>query len=169
MKEEYINQFIQILLPVLATFLTGVFTYIGTKLKSAYEQKANNQTAKQVVADVVLFVQQVYKDLDGPEKLRKAIEQASTILASKGINLTEAEINMLIESSVYSMKLALTDNTTILNITNTDNNKEDIEVLNKTLEEAKEENKEVEEIKEEELTNEKSGENVNDDDDLVEI
>lgn len=107
--QDILNQFIQILLPILATFLTGVFTYIGAKLKSAYEQKANTDTAKAVINDVVKFVQQVYGDLKGPEKLQKAIEQVSTILASKGITLTETEINMLIESSVYGLKQGLVE------------------------------------------------------------
>ena len=100
---EVVNQLIQILLPVLATFLTGLFTYIGTRLKNAYEQKVNTETAKVVVENAVRFVEQLYKDLHGKEKLEKAVEQVSQILASKGINLSEAEINMLIESAVYGL------------------------------------------------------------------
>lgn len=100
---EIVNQLIQILLPILATFLTGLFTYIGTRLKSAYEQKVNTETAKVVVENAVRFVEQVYKDLHGKEKLEKAVEQVSQILASKGINLSDAEINMLIESAVYGL------------------------------------------------------------------
>ena len=100
---EVVNQLIQILLPILATFLTGLFTYIGARLKSAYEQKVNTETAKVVVENAVRFVEQVYKDLHGKEKLEKAVEQVSQILASKGINLSEAEINMLIESAVYGL------------------------------------------------------------------
>lgn len=101
------NQLIDILLPVLATFLTGLFTYIGTKLKSAYEKKVNTETAKAVVEDVVKFVEQVYTDIHGKEKLQKAIEQASIILQNKGISISEAEINMLIESAVYGLNEGL--------------------------------------------------------------
>lgn len=108
---EVLNQFIQILLPILATFLTGVFTYLGTRIKAVIEQKTQNEIAKAVVADSVKYVQQVYKDIDGASKLQKAIEQASTILASKGITLTEVEINMLIESSVFGIKQGLTQTT----------------------------------------------------------
>ena len=72
-------------------------------MKSAYEQKVNTETAKVVVENAVRFVEQVYKDLHGKEKLEKAVEQVSQILASKGINLSEAEINMLIESAVYGL------------------------------------------------------------------
>lgn len=102
-NNEMLNQFIQILLPILATFLTGLFTYIGNRLKKVYEEKINNETAKAVVEDAVKFVEQVYTDLDGKEKLQKATEQVAEVLASKGIKITNAEINMLIESAVYGL------------------------------------------------------------------
>lgn len=97
------NQLLDILLPLLATFLTGVFTYIGTRLKKVYEEKVNTETAKAVVEDAVRFVEQVYKDLKGQEKLEKATAQVAEILQSKGITITEAEINMLIESTIYGL------------------------------------------------------------------
>ena len=100
---EILNQFIQILLPILATAITALFTYIGTALKKAYEEKINNETAKTVVTDAVKFVEQVYTDLSGKEKLEKATVQVSEILQSKGIKITPAEINMLIESAVYGL------------------------------------------------------------------
>lgn len=98
-----LNQVVQILLPILATFFTGVCTYLAAKIKTVYEQKSQNATTKQVIDDTVRFVEQVYSDLKGPEKLEKAVEQASTVLNSKGITITEAEINMLIESAVYGL------------------------------------------------------------------
>ena len=102
-NNEILNQFIQILLPILATFITGLFTYIGNRLKKVYEEKVNNETAKAVVTDAVKFVEQVYNDLSGREKLEKATEQVSEVLQSKGIKITPAEINMLIESAVYGL------------------------------------------------------------------
>ena len=102
-NNEILNQFIQILLPILATAITALFTYIGTALKKAYEEKINNDTAKAVVEDAVKFVEQVYTDLNGKEKLQKATEQVAEILASKGIRISAAEINMLIESAVYGL------------------------------------------------------------------
>ena len=101
--QDLLNQSLQIIIPSLATLLAGWFAYLGNKLKNAYQEKANNQTAQAVVKDVVQFVEQVYGDLHGKEKLQKAIEQTSAILQGKGINLTEAEINMLIESAVYGL------------------------------------------------------------------
>lgn len=111
---ELLNQLIDILLPILATFLTGLFTYLGTKLKAAYEQKVQTETAETVIKNVVKFIQQTCKDLDGEAKLKKAISEASTILASKGIELTDTEINMLIESAVYGLKEGLKSEEVVL-------------------------------------------------------
>jgi len=131
---EVLNQFIQILMPVLATFLTAVFTYLGNKLKNAYQEKANNETAQTVVKDVVRFVEQVYGDIHGKEKLQKAIEQASTILQSKGIKITETEIMMLIESAVYGLNEGLNPNDVkdLINETKTE-----IQALNQAVNELK--------------------------------
>ena len=46
MNTELLGQVLDLLLPILATFLTGVFTYLGNKIKNAYETKLKNETAK---------------------------------------------------------------------------------------------------------------------------
>lgn len=107
--QEILNQALAILVPALATAIAGWFAYLGNRLKNAYQEKVNNETAQAVVKDVVQFVEQVYTDLRGKEKLQKAIEQVSTILQSKGIKITETEIMMLIESAVFSLNEGLTN------------------------------------------------------------
>ena len=109
--EVIVNQLIDLLLPTLATVLTGFLTYIGARLKTAYENKVTTETAKTVIENVVKCVQQTYKDLEGPAKLEKAVDQASEILASKGITITDAEITMLIESAVYGLKQGISTET----------------------------------------------------------
>ena len=105
-----LNEALKIIIPALATALAGWFAYLGNKLKNAYQEKVNNETAQAVVKDVVQFVEQVYGDIHGKEKLQKAVEQVSTILKSKGINITETEIMMLIESAVYGLNEGLNSN-----------------------------------------------------------
>lgn len=107
--QEILNQALSILVPALATAIAGWFAYLGNRLKNAYQEKVNNETAQAVVKDVVQFVEQVYTDLHGKEKLQKAVEQVSTILQSKGIKITETEIMMLIESAVFSLNEGLTN------------------------------------------------------------
>ena len=100
---ELLNSALQIIVPALATLIAGWFAVLGSKLKATYQERINNDIAKAVVKDVVQFVEQVYVDIKGKEKLQKAIEQASIILKSKGIDLTETEIYMLIESAVFGL------------------------------------------------------------------
>ncbi len=101
--EIYSEQIIDVLLGVLGTVLTGVFTYIGIVIKNKYTKYVNDKTKKDVVNTVVQAVEQIYKDLHGDDKLNKAIEGASEMLAEKGITVTEIELRYLIESAVNSL------------------------------------------------------------------
>lgn len=101
-----INTVITILLPVLATGLTSVISLLVLKMRS----KINSEMGAQVVNDTVKYIQQVYKDLNGEEKLQKAIETASATLQEKGIKIGETELRTLIESAVYGIKQGLESN-----------------------------------------------------------
>ena len=104
------------------------------QIKNAYQKKINDETAKTVVKDVVRFVEQVYGDIHGKEKLQKAIEQVSIILQEKGIKITETEIMMLIESAVYGLNEGLNpkDVKDLINETKTE-----IQALNEAVNELK--------------------------------
>lgn len=104
-----LNECLDIILPAIASVIAVLFGVLGAKLKSVYDTKIKTDTAKIVVDDVVKFVQQVYKDLDGPEKLQKALTEASTILNEKGISISDTELDMLIESAVYGLKQGITE------------------------------------------------------------
>ena len=108
-----LNECLDIILPAIASVIAVLFGVLGAKLKSVYDTKIKTDTAKTVVDDVVKFVQQVYKDLDGPEKLQKALTEASTILNEKGITISDTELDMLIESAVYGLKQGATTSTTL--------------------------------------------------------
>ena len=108
-----LNECLDIILPAIASVIAVLFGVLGAKLKSVYDTKIKTDTAKTVVDDVVKFVQQVYKDLDGPEKLQKALTEASTILNEKGITISDTELDMLIESAVYGLKQGATTSTTV--------------------------------------------------------
>lgn len=109
---ELLEQVLNILLPALATLIAGWFAILGNKMKIAYEEKINTQVKKNVVQTTVEYVQQVWKDLEGPEKLQKAITQASIILNEKNIPVSETELRTLIESAVYGLNQGF--NNTIL-------------------------------------------------------
>ena len=94
------------LLEIIVAILTGIATFIGTKVKQIYKEKVDTETKEKVVKTVVNAVEQIYKDLKGEEKLNVCIENATEILNEKGITITELELRMLIESSVNSFNKA---------------------------------------------------------------
>lgn len=97
MFAEFINQYGT---QILYTVLTAIAGYIGIVVKNMCQKFINDKTKKDVAKTVVRAVEQLYKDLHGEEKLVKAIESASDMLAEKGITITNLEIRMLIESAV---------------------------------------------------------------------
>jgi hypothetical protein len=90
----------EIIYTVLSAAITAIAGYIGIVVKNLYTKYVNDKTKKDVVKTVVLGIEQIYKDLHGEEKLNKAMESVSEMLCEKGINITDFELRMLIESAV---------------------------------------------------------------------
>lgn len=53
---------------------------------------------------VVMAVQQLYEDLEGPAKFDIALDNMLQMLGEKGITITKLEAQMLIESAVGEFK-----------------------------------------------------------------
>lgn len=88
-------------LPTVLTFiLTTIATFVGRK----YNKYINDETKRKVVKTVVNAIEQLYKDLDGSEKLEKAKESIIEMLDEKGIRITDLELSMLIEEVCNSFK-----------------------------------------------------------------
>ena len=97
MFTEFINTYgVQILYAV----LTAIAGYIGIVIKNLYTKYINNKTKQDVAKSVVKFVEQVYKDLHGEEKLNAALAAASEMLAENGITVSELEMRVLIEAAL---------------------------------------------------------------------
>lgn len=92
------------LLEILATVITAVASFIGLTIKNAYTKYINTQTKKEIVKDTVNYIEQVYKDIHGEEKLSKAKEKALEWLNEKGIKISDIELEILIESAVKGLK-----------------------------------------------------------------
>lgn len=88
------------LLEIIVAILTGVASFIGIKIKKVYEDHVNTKTKKDVVETTVKYVEQVYKDIHGEEKLNKAKEKALEWLNEKGISVSDTELEILIEAAV---------------------------------------------------------------------
>ena len=88
------------LLEIIVAILTGIASFIGVKIKKLYEEYVNTKTKKDVVDTTVKYVEQVYKDIHGEEKLNKAKDKALEWLNEKGITISDTELEILIEASV---------------------------------------------------------------------
>ena len=104
---EFINEYGN---TIIYALLTGLFGYFGILAKKFFDKYFDSKEKRDVAASCVKFVEQVYKDLHGEEKLNKAIESASQMLSEKGINVTELELRMLIEAAVAEFNKAFEKN-----------------------------------------------------------
>lgn len=95
------------LVAIIMTVLTTIATFIGTKIKAIYETKVNDDTKRKVVKTVVNAVEQIYKDLNGPQKLDKAKQNIVAMLNEKNIRITELETELLIEEVCNSFNQGL--------------------------------------------------------------
>ena len=85
-----------------------VASYVGMKIKNIYKEKVDTETKKKVVETTCRYINQLYNDLDGSQKLEKAKENIVDQLNEKGISITELELDVLIESTINSFKDAVT-------------------------------------------------------------
>ena len=91
---------------ILYAVLTALAGYVGIVAKRLYTKYVNDKTKQAVAKTVVQAVEQIYKDLHGEEKLNKALEAASEMLAEKGITITDLEMRMLIEAALAEFNKA---------------------------------------------------------------
>ncbi len=102
------EQFFQTIKPaldsLLAVVLTTVFSYIGIEVKRLYRQFVDGEDKKEIIDSTVRYVEQVYGELKGPEKLSKALERAGQLLEDKGIEVTQDELRTLIEAAVHGLE-----------------------------------------------------------------
>ena len=80
--------------------ITAIFGYLGIVAKRLYTKHINTRIKRDVAYTVVMGIEQIYKDLHGEEKLKKALEAASEMLAAEGITVSEFELKMLIEAAL---------------------------------------------------------------------
>lgn len=97
MFAEFINTYG---LQILYTIITAIAGYIGIVIKNLVTKYINDKTKRSVAKTAVQFVEQVYKDLHGEEKLNAAFTAASEMLAEKGIHVSDLEMRVLLEAAV---------------------------------------------------------------------
>lgn len=85
---------------ILNVIVTAVFGFLGLEAKKLAKKYLDNKEKVSVAKTVVCAVEQLYHHLDGEEKLEKAMEAASEMLAARGITVTKLELRMLLEAAV---------------------------------------------------------------------
>lgn len=90
--------------PILYALLTAIAGVLANAIKAVYSKYINDKTKQAVAKTVVMAVQQIYEDLEGPQKFAIALDNVLKMLADKGIEITDLEAKMLIESAVGEFK-----------------------------------------------------------------
>lgn len=108
MFTEFINEYGLELLYAIVTAIAG---YIGIVIKNLATKYLNDKTKQSVAKIAVQYVEQVYKDLHGEDKLNAALIAASEMLAEKGVFVTELELRVLIEAAVAEFNEAFKNST----------------------------------------------------------
>lgn len=97
MFAEFMNEYGLQLLYALITAIAG---YIGIVVKNLVKKYLDDKTKLSVARIAVQYVEQVYKELHGEEKLNEALGAAAEMLAEKSITVTSLELRVLIEAAV---------------------------------------------------------------------
>lgn len=89
---------------ILSAIIAGVASVLGTLAKKVYDKTLGtwlqDKVKREVAAQVVKYVEQVYKDLHGEEKLEKALEAGADMLNEKGITISDLELRVLLEAAL---------------------------------------------------------------------
>lgn len=116
------NELLQAITPILLALLVGIIGYLAKiagiqvqRVADKYAIKAKLDANKTIVDLAVKYVQQVFNEADNKTKYNEAKNKALEILSEKGIKITDAELNMLIEASVANFKQGMKEIVTLEN------------------------------------------------------
>ena len=90
----------QYLTQIILTIFLALAAYLGAQAKNLWKKYVNTEIKQNVIRSTVRYIEQVYKDIHGPEKLAKAMAKASEILEGYGITISESELVAMIEAAV---------------------------------------------------------------------
>lgn len=114
------NELLQAITPILLALLVAIIGYLAKiagiqvqRVADKYAIKAKLDANKTIVDLAVKYVQQVFNEADNKTKYNEAKNKALEILSEKGIKITDAELNILIEASVANFKQGMTEKVTL--------------------------------------------------------
>lgn len=86
--------------PLIGMILAIVFGSLGVIAKRLFAKYIDTPTKQAVARTAAAFVEQIWKEIHGAEKLQKAMETAEILLKKKGIDFDAEEMKILIEAAV---------------------------------------------------------------------
>ena len=86
--------------PLAALILSIVFGTLGMIAKKLFDKYIDTPIKEAVARTAAAFVEQIWKDIHGAEKLQKALETAEILLKKKGLTFDAEEMKILIEAAV---------------------------------------------------------------------
>lgn len=100
------NYITQIILAIFLAFAA----FLGAQIKALYNKYVTTEVKQAVCRTAVRFVEQVYLDIHGQDKLVQAMAKASELLAEYGITITETELVAMLEAAVNEFNNAFWKN-----------------------------------------------------------
>lgn len=100
------NEIITSIITSIATVaITAIIGWVGVVIKNSISALCDTKTKQTIAKAVVNAIEQTIDSTvyTGEYKLGVATEHVQTILKSKGIKISDLELNMLIESAVKEM------------------------------------------------------------------
>ncbi len=104
---ELVTNLAYVLLILLATAAAALLiAWLKKRLgvEGVNKVKAELEAKQELATLAVRFVEQVYKDLHGPDKYQKAAEWLAARARERGLEITSGEITGLIEAALRSFK-----------------------------------------------------------------
>ena len=90
--------------------VTVVFGCLGFAAKKIYKSFVTDKQKEAIAKTAAACVEQVWKTIHGPEKLKKALAYAEIMLEKKGIQFDAEEMEILIEAAVAEFNKAFEQN-----------------------------------------------------------
>ena len=98
--DDIFNAISKNLIQIVFTIITGIIGYIGVRIKKMYQEYIQDKLKKEIIEKTVKYVEQTSKDLSCKEKKNKALKKSLEWMKEKKINISDTELEILIESAV---------------------------------------------------------------------
>ncbi len=101
---DILNAISDNLIHIFGTILTAILGYVGLQIKNIYQEFIQDRTKKEIVEKTVEYVEQTCKGLSCDEKKNKALEKSLEWMEEKKLNISDTELEILIESAVNCLQ-----------------------------------------------------------------